>query len=107
MTETVNLLVNNTISYDLMVVPRKVKLTDSLINELCIILSNTKDEFMQRFNKAKAYSPLCSIIFESQITDKTHSYIEENFTAYKDFMFNPELYVKFNTSRCSFFGYYR
>ena len=51
------LLVTNTISYDLMVVPRNVKLTETLIKELCHILQISEEEFMKRFDKAKAYSP--------------------------------------------------
>ncbi|NLE63522.1 MAG: penicillin-binding protein 2 [Bacteroidales bacterium] len=92
-----NLLVNNTISYDLMVVPRKVKLTDSLINELCIILSITKDEFMQRFNKAKAYSPYVASIFDRQITDKTHGYIEERLHRLQGFYVQPRTLRKYLT----------
>lgn len=92
------LLVSNTISYDLMVIPRKVKLTDSLMNELCTILSITPDDFMHRFNKAKAYSPYVASIFDRQISDETHGYIEERLHRLQGFYVQPRTLRKYLTS---------
>ncbi|MFA6868975.1 MAG: penicillin-binding protein 2, partial [Bacteroidales bacterium] len=92
------LLVSNAISYDLMVIPRKVKLTDSLMNELCTILSITPDDFMHRFNKAKAYSPYVASIFDRQISDETHGYIEERLHRLQGFYVQPRTLRKYLTS---------
>ncbi|HOF16343.1 MAG TPA: penicillin-binding protein 2 [Bacteroidales bacterium] len=92
------LLVTNTISYDLMVVPRNVKLTETLIKELCHILQISEEEFMKRFDKAKAYSPYIESIFDRQITDETHGYIEERLHRLQGFYLQPRTLRKYLTS---------
>lgn len=100
------LLVSNAISYDLMVIPKKVKLTDTLVNELCSILLITPEEFMERFKKAKTYSPYVASIFDRQISDETHGYIEERLHRLQGFYLQPRTLRKyFTTSAAHCLGY--
>ncbi len=92
------LLVANTISYDLMVIPKKINLTSSLVDELCEILSITPEEFMNRLQKAKNYSPYVASIFDKQISDKMHGYIEERLYRLQGFYLQPRTLRKYLTS---------
>lgn len=92
------LLVTNAISYDLMVVPRKVKLSDTLMNELCKILDISPEEFIRRFKKAKTYSPFVASIFDRQISDETHGYIEERLHRLQGFYVQPRTLRKYMTT---------
>lgn len=89
------LLVSNTITYDLMIIPRKVKLSEELIHELCSILDLTPEDFMIRFDKAKAYSPYVASIFDRQISDQTHGYIEERLHRLQGFYLQPRTLRKY------------
>lgn len=100
------LLVSNAITYDLMMIPRKVKLSDALIHELCSILDLTPEEFMLRFDKAKAYSPYVASIFDRQISDETHGYIEERLHRLQGFYLQPRTLRKYlSTSAAHSLGY--
>ena len=49
------LLVANQPSYDIMVIPREIKNLDTL--EFCQLLNITKENFIEKINKSKVYSP--------------------------------------------------
>ncbi len=100
------LLVTNIISYDLMVVPKNVTLTEALKQELCAILQITEKEFIRRFNKAQGYSTYVGSIFDRQITDETHGYIEERLHRLKGFYLQPRTLRKYlTTSAAHSLGY--
>src|SRR6185436_15829113 len=50
------LLVYNEPVYDLMIVPRQVKNIDTL--EFCKLIEISVEEFLEKFKKAKAFSPI-------------------------------------------------
>jgi penicillin-binding protein 2 len=59
------LLVANQPSYDIMVIPRELKNTDTL--QFCKLLNITKEDFIQKIEKAKVYSPRLPSVFLAQL----------------------------------------
>lgn len=79
------LLVYNTPSYDLMVVPREAKNCDTA--SLCEVLGITKEEFLKRMKKAcqAPNSPRKQSIFEKQMSPKLYAALQEKQYRYKGF----------------------
>ena len=77
------LLVYNEAVYDLMVIPRQVKNIDTL--EFCNLLKITKEEFIKRMEKARAYSTYTPSIFEKQISKEDFAPIQEKIYQYEGF----------------------
>ncbi len=86
------LLVANTAVYDLMVVPKKVKLNGD-INQLSALLGITPENFDERLKAAKKYSSVKSSIFFEQMSDIKFARIQDLLS---DF---PGLYVQARTVR--------
>ena len=82
-----SLLVYNEAAYDLMVVPKKVKDFDTL--DLCNILEITKEELVQRLEKARKYSPLLPYIFAQQIGKEDYGYLQEKLYKFPGFYVQP------------------
>ncbi len=85
------LLVYNEAAYDLMVIPRQVKNPDTAA--LCNLLGITRQEFLNRLQKARNFSPYQPSVFEAQITRENYGFIEE-----KLFLF-PGFFVQSRTLR--------
>ncbi|MBL7932986.1 MAG: penicillin-binding protein 2 [Bacteroidia bacterium] len=79
------LLVYNTPSYDLMVIPREAKNCDTA--SLCDVLGITKAEFLKRMKKAcqAPNSPRKQSIFEKQMSPKLYAELQEKQYRYKGF----------------------
>lgn len=77
------LLVYNEAVYDLMVIPRQVKNIDTL--EFCNLLKITKEEFIKKMEKARAYSTYTPSIFEKQISKEDFAPIQEKIYQYDGF----------------------
>lgn len=77
------LLVFNEAAYDLMVIPRQA--TDIDTTELCRILEITKEDFIRKLNKAKAYSWRKPTIFEKQISAVTYAELQEKLYRFSGF----------------------
>lgn len=82
-----SLLVYNEAAYDLMVIPRKVKDFDTA--DLCNILEITKEELIQRLEKARKYSPLLPYIFAQQIGKEDYGYLQEKLYKFPGFYVQP------------------
>ena len=82
-----SLLVYNEAAYDLMVIPRKVKEFDTA--DLCNILEITKEELIQRLEKARKYSPLLPYIFAQQIGKEDYGYLQEKLYKFPGFYVQP------------------
>lgn len=80
---TGQLLVANQPSYDIMVIPREMKNTDTL--ELCNILEITKDDFIKKIEKAKVYSPRLPSVFLAQLTKTEFAAFQEKIRHFKGF----------------------
>lgn len=69
------LLVANQASYDIMVIPREAKNTDTL--EFCRLLNITKEDFIKKIEKAKKYSPLLPSVFMGQLSKNDYAAFQE------------------------------
>jgi penicillin-binding protein 2 len=79
------LLVANQASYDIMVIPREVKKTDTL--EFCQLLKITKEDFIKKIAKAKIYSPRLPSVFLSQLNKSEFAAFQEKIRKYEGFYF--------------------
>ncbi|MFV8360548.1 penicillin-binding protein 2 [Flavobacterium sp. LS1P3] len=79
------LLVANQASYDIMVIPRDVKNTDTL--EFCQLLNITKEDFIKKIEKATVYSPRLPSVFLSQLNKSEFAAFQEKLRKYEGFYF--------------------
>ncbi|MDI5888900.1 penicillin-binding protein 2 [Flavobacterium yafengii] len=79
------LLVANQASYDIMVIPREVKNTDTL--EFCQLLNITKEDFIKKIEKARVYSPRLPSVFLSQLNKSEFAAFQEKIRKYEGFYF--------------------
>lgn len=79
------LLVANQASYDIMVIPREVKNTDTV--EFCQLLNITKEDFIKKIEKAKIYSPRLPSVFLSQLNKSEFAAFQEKIRKYEGFYF--------------------
>jgi len=79
------LLVANQASYDIMVIPRDLKKTDTL--ELCQLLNITKEDFILKIEKARIYSPRLPSVFMSQLNKSEFAAFQEKIRKYEGFYF--------------------
>lgn len=77
------LLVANQTSYDVMVVPKEVEISDTL--EFCAILSIDKAYFIKQIKKATHYSPRLASIFLEQLSKSDYAVLQEKMFRYKGF----------------------
>lgn len=79
------LLVYNSPSYDLMVIPRETKGCDTM--SLCEVLQITKSEYLKRIKKASQApnSPRKQSIFEKQMSPETYAALQEKLYRFKGF----------------------
>lgn len=77
------LLVANQPSYDIMVTPREMKNIDT--TEFCQLLNITKEEFIQKIEKAKIYSPRLRSIFLPQLNKKEFAAFQEKIRKFPGF----------------------
>lgn len=79
------LLVANQTSYDIMVIPREVKNTDT--TEFCQLLNITKEDFIKKIEKATVYSPRLPSVFLSQLNKAEFAAFQEKIRKYEGFYF--------------------
>ena len=77
------LLVHNEAVYDLMGIPRMVKDLDTAY--FCRCLGITTDDFVQRMQKARKYSPYSASIFMKQISKEEYAKFENKMFRFKGF----------------------
>lgn len=79
------LLVQNALSYDLLVTPKMVKNCDTV--SLCEVLDINKQEFLRRIKKAcqAPNSPRKESIFEKQLSAKVYAALQEKLYRFKGF----------------------
>ena len=85
------LLVYNEPVYDLMIIPKQAKKTDSL--ELCNLIGISIDEYSEKYKKAKAYSPVKASVFEKQLSVETYATFQEKLYKF------PGFFVQLRTLR--------
>jgi len=79
------LLVANQPSYDIMVIPRELNKTDTL--EFCKLLNITKEDFIQKIEKAKVYSPRLPSVFLAQLNKTEFAAFQEKIRKFEGFYF--------------------
>src|SRR6187402_490845 len=79
------LLVANQPSYDIMVIPRELNKTDTL--EFCKLLNITKEDFIQKIQKAKVYSPRLPSVFLAQLNKSEFAAFQEKIRKFEGFYF--------------------
>lgn len=77
------LLVNNLISYDIMVVPNDVENLDTL--SFCSLLKIDQDFFIKKMEKAIKYSPRKASIFIDQLSKEDYAALQEKMFQFKGF----------------------
>ena len=77
------LLVSNQPSYDVMAIPRNVKVFDTA--EFCRILNIKPKDLISRLDRAKIYSPRLPSIIVPQLTKSEYAYLQEKMRNYEGF----------------------
>ena len=77
------LLVANKPSYDVMVITRDVEPLDTL--EFCSLLKISKTDFIEKYNKAKKYSPRLPYVFISNLSKEDYAVLQEKMRKYDGF----------------------
>lgn len=77
------LLVSNQPSYDVMVIPRNLKPFDT--TEFCNILGLSREQLVNRLDKAKIYSPRLPSVVIPQLTKSEYAYLQEKMRKYEGF----------------------
>lgn len=77
------LLVSNQPSYDVMVIPRNVKPFDT--TEFCNILNMTREQLVERLDKAKIYSPRLPSVVIPQLSKSEYAVLQEKMRKYEGF----------------------
>ncbi|HET6243468.1 MAG: penicillin-binding protein 2 [Bacteroidetes bacterium] len=85
------LLVYNEAAYDLMIIPRQVKNIDTL--EFCSLIGISIESFIDKINKAKAYSYYKPTVFTSQYSSQSYARMQESLYRF------PGFYVQKRTLR--------
>ncbi len=98
------LLVYNEAAYDLMVLPRQVKELDTLA--LCSLLEIDKEDFLEKFIKAKKYSRYKSSTFLKEISSVSYANIQEQLYKYPGFFVQTRTLRKYpRNSAAHILGY--
>lgn len=77
------LLVNNLISYDIMVIPREIKDLDS--TSFCELLKIDREFLKTKLQKARKYSPIKPSIFIDQLSKEDFAALQEKMFQFKGF----------------------
>ncbi len=77
------LLVANQLSYDVMIIPKEVKILDTI--EFCALLKISKEDFIKRFEKAQNYAPWLPSVFLKQLAKEDFAFLQEKLHKYKGF----------------------
>lgn len=98
------LLVDNQAAYDLMIIPRQVKVFDTL--ELISILDITKEFLERNIQRCKDYSTRKPSILISQITGPKYAVLQEKLYRYPGFYIQTRTLRKYNVNHSAdVFGY--
>jgi penicillin-binding protein 2 len=77
------LLVYNEAAYDLMVIPKQVEEMDTVA--FCELLGFSKEDFIQKYTKARNYSRYKPSVFEKEISSVEYAKIQEKLYEYPGF----------------------
>lgn len=93
------LLVANQPSYDVMVIPREVKVMDSAnLKEFCDLLKITEEEFRKKLERANNYSPRLPSPFVPQLSKSDYAVLQEKMRKYEGFYIQKRSLRSYQTS---------
>ena len=99
-------LVDNEISYNLMVIPRNIDFEILDVKELCTILEIDTVEFNKRMQQAKQYSGFIPSLFTRRLSPQMHAHLTERLYRFRGFYLYPRTVRKYyTTSAAHIFGY--
>ena len=90
------LLVANQPSYDVMVIPREVKLLDTL--EFCSLLKITQEEFIKSFDRAEHYSPRLPSVLLAHLSKEDYAVLSEKMRKFQGFYIQKRSLREYQTS---------
>lgn len=90
------LIVYNKPAYDLMIVPRKVKKIDT--TDLCKVLDITHEQYIERYKKARKYSPYKASIFVPQLSPEDYAVLQEKMYKFPGFFVQKRIARDYNFS---------
>jgi penicillin-binding protein 2 len=97
-------LVTNELVYDISVIPKEVKTFDTL--EFCKLTGITKDDFIQRLEKARKYSPNLQSPFEKQLSPQLYASLQERMSEFPGFTVQPHPIRTYpDSTAAQFLGY--
>ena len=97
-------LVYNEAAYDLMIIPKQVGQIDTL--DFCALIDITKDQFIEKFKKAKRYSRYKPSVFQSQLSAITYAALQEKLYKFSGFsVYNRSLRKYPNKTAANILGY--
>ncbi|MEQ8879120.1 MAG: penicillin-binding transpeptidase domain-containing protein [Cyclobacteriaceae bacterium] len=82
-----SLMVFNTPVYDLMIVPKEAELNDS--TRLCQLLQITHREFIEKYEKARSFSPILASKFMEQIPNSLFASVQDQLVSFSGFYALP------------------
>jgi penicillin-binding protein 2 len=98
------LLVYNQPVYDLMIIPKQVHMQDTA--EFCSLLSISRNDYINKFIKAKNYSRVKPSIFEKQLSPETYATLQEKLYKYTGFYVQSRTLRKYlSPVSAQLFGY--
>jgi penicillin-binding protein 2 len=98
------LLVYNQPVYDLMIIPKQVRMQDTA--EFCSLLSISRADYINKFVKAKNYSRVKPSIFEKQLSPETYATLQEKLYKYSGFYVQSRTLRKYlSPVSAQLFGY--
>ncbi len=101
---TGKLLVFNEPVYDLMIIPKQAKNIDT--TEICALIGISKNDYIEKFKKAKSYSPVKASIFEKQLSVTTYATFQEKLYKFPGFFVQPRTLRKYpDPMAAHLFGY--
>ncbi|TYQ00437.1 penicillin-binding protein 2 [Tenacibaculum adriaticum] len=77
------LLVANQLSYDVMIIPKEVKVIDTL--QFCSLLKITKEDFIHKVKKAENYARWLPSVFVKQLAKDDFAFLQEKLHKFKGF----------------------
>jgi penicillin-binding protein 2 len=97
-------LVTNEVVYDISVIPKEVKAFDTL--EFCKLTGITKEDFIQRLEKARKYSPNLQSPFEKQLSPQLYASLQERMSEFPGFTVQPHPIRTYpDSTAAQFLGY--
>jgi penicillin-binding protein 2 len=82
-----SLLTHNEPVYDVMVIPKELNLSDSVT--ICAIFNISQEEFLEKYQKARRYSPILPSMFIEKLSNQEFAQIQDQMITLEGFIIQP------------------